>query len=352
MLTGSIIDTYHEQLLPFFNNAIEQQGSELYRLCASRKVIMANSMKMLAEDITNPYWLETAGGDTQYGQVSTDHRILRTNDVAYSILEDAYLIADQGHSESETVARHAARMANRLQLFCENYLINGKNGVGGIAGTVERHSANGGAATIPFKAANTIYAGDRRFGAIDNTNIDRNGTISAGLSVAKILAASSLMGERFATMPKVCVTSSYGAYTLMSDPRYANMQYNPTNASVITGRLNPIQGIQYFVISEYVPKNIQMHKADGTSNLQDTDGGDITGEYAYVFSLDHFMMGQKPVADNSDWDLSVLPDPTKNHNLSVLFRGSIGSCRLDEDAFYRIEVARVPGGKTVDWTGQ
>ncbi len=338
MLTGSIIDTYHEQLLPFFNNAIEQQGSELYRLLASRKIIMANSAKMLSEDVTNPYWLETAGGDTQYGQISTDHRILRTNDVAYSILEDAYLTADQGHSESETIARHAARMANRLQLFCENYLINGKNGIGGIAGTVERHSANGGNATIPFKAANTIYAGDIRFGTVDT--IDTTNTIKYGLSVSKILAASALMCERFATMPKVCVTSSFGAYTLMSDPRYANVQYNPTNASIITGRLNPIQGIQYFVISEYVPKDLQMHKADGTDMKYD-DGTNVFGEYAYVFSLDHFIMGQKPIADNIDWDLSVLPDPTKNHNLSVLFRGSIGACRLDEDAFYRIEVARL-----------
>lgn len=332
MLNDSVLNSYSELLLPFFNSAMEQQGSMLYRLLSANKVIMDNTFKFREEDLSKPYWMENSGGDTQYGTISYDHRLMRAKDIGYSMLEDAYLIGSQGQSESATVARHAARMANKLQLFCEDFIINGKNGYGGIAGKVEKYAKNGTSMTsVSFDENNTIYAGLQDYGVMDAAN-DPIYSIRAGLNVGKLNAAEVAIRKNFVNSPMVVLASPRAMALLRSDERYANSNYNIQPAA-ISGQMNPVGSMVYFIESAYLKDGIQMHKADGT------EAASITGEYAYVFAADQLLFGQKPVGDNTDWNLSILPDPSKNHNLSIMFRGSIDVARKTEKAFFRIEVA-------------
>lgn len=324
MLTGTLSNSYLDQVDFYFQQMIGQQGSTLYSLVsAMKRPVIGDSLKIRSHDVTEPYWADTAGGITQYGNLTYDARILQPQDIMYSIMLDEFILRKQGTEDPSSIA---AMMSNKIMLFSENFIINGRNGIGGIGGKARTIKGGANETLVSFLDSNTIFAADLTLGGMTETE-DPERRLRYGLSTAKLGKAYQKARSKFVTSPLGLVASEYALSTLRADPRYSNSLFN-VQPGMATGQMTPYSGIQYMIPSEYVPKGIKMHKADGT------EAETVTGEYAYVFALDQIVLGE-----GLGWNFKTMENAEREGNPVFMFKGSYDCLRMDENAVYRIEVA-------------
>jgi hypothetical protein len=324
--------SYLDQIDYYFRQQIGQQGSLLYNVVQANKIpVMGDSLKIRSHDVTDPYWADTAGGITQNSSLKVDSRVIQPQDIIYSIMLDEFILRKQGTENPQDVS---AMMSNKLMLFSEDFIINGRNKIGGIAGAAR--TTKNVAANVNIPTKNVIKWFDTSLGAIPLEK-DPNRIISYGLSSSKLAVAFRKLRENFVTSPIVVVASEYALSTMRADERYSNLLYN-VQPAMATAQNTPFAGMQMFIPSEKVKKGIKI----GTATI----GGDeenIMGELAYAFALDQIVMGE-----GMAWSFKYMENPEREGNPMFMFKGSYDYLRLDERAVIVIHVAT---GSGADGTG-
>ena len=265
-----------------------QQESPLYTLISKNKRPIPNDGSVLQigrSNVGRAHFIKSEKPSNE--RLYDSPRLLDSHLITSSIM----LYGNNSTKSSSDIIRMLAKKAST---HMENFIINGRNGIGGIGGGVRSTEDKNN----PFPNDNTIY---------ENTKYirDESEHLRAGLTIDKLDNALDRLSKASVLKP-VLLASQYALSVLKESAR-------PADSNVLKNII--------IISSEHVEKGIQMHRDDGT------DAADLTGEYAYVFDSTYIAFGESMA-----WNFQIIDS-------AFYVRGGYACSRICDDSVIRIEVA-------------
>jgi hypothetical protein len=325
-LHGDVGLSYAHQVEYMVRQLIAEDGANLYSL-VDKTVVQGETLSIPFNEISDIQWKEGRMAAMPAGQIAYSRRILQPREFgAYYQLYN-YDLLRQAVPDTVSIARQVALKAN---VFLDEIVLYGKQGMGGLAGlaTQQSNSADLRYDYIQLPVSQYVPYNDVSLG--HSTEIDNDDNILYGLNASKIEMAGIKLRENKVYGPLYCVASAWALGTARADPRLAKLDWN-VQPSMATGVNSAYDQISLFRPCESVKK--------GVPSVIDAN---MMVQHAYVFSPYHVLMG---VLAAGDINISFKPgDFGTQFNPLIWISGNYDCLRLQEKGVVCIEVKQ-PGGR-------
>ncbi|MDR1983141.1 MAG: hypothetical protein LBQ08_05105 [Holosporaceae bacterium] len=297
-----ISNSYMEEFDFMFHEMLKQRGTQL--LPFVRQMPVQGDTKHLRQfNVGGAYFVDDTGGSTQYTQIYGDERTLRPRAFECPIELNKFDLVRQGTLNVQQIAQEAA---DACGVLIDDIILSG------IYGPAKTKSS--GSVSLPDSQIIGFAANDFSIAA------DVPDKVKNGLNVSKVADSVQRLRTKFNRGSLICVASNYALTTLRADPKAANSLWNASGPSLSLGQNAPYGGVDAFVPSERVEKNVTFSSGN-------------TGEYAYVYARDQIFYGES---------MPLTMDEGKNAerglNPVLIYSGMADCVRMQEEAVIKIQV--------------